>query len=39
MEIKIKVNGVKFGVCETCGAYHKPTQKGKRKKKVVVCTR
>jgi hypothetical protein len=38
MEIKIKVDGKKYGQCEKCGVYHK-TSKGKKNQKKVVCTK
>jgi hypothetical protein len=38
MEIKIKVDGVKYAQCKDCGVFHK-TLKGKKNKKNVVCTK
>lgn len=36
-EIKIKIAGVRYGLCP-CGMYHK-TKKGKKNKRKVVCTK
>jgi hypothetical protein len=38
MEIKIKIDGVKYAQCKECGMYHKPSR-GKKNQKKVVCTK
>jgi hypothetical protein len=38
MEIKIKIDGVKYAMCKDCGVYHK-TSKGKKNQKKVECTK
>jgi hypothetical protein len=38
MNVKIKINGVKYGLCQKCGVYHKKS-KGKKNKSKVVCVK
>ncbi|MFP5115736.1 hypothetical protein ACSU64_25705 [Bacillaceae bacterium C204] len=38
MNVKIKIDGVKYGLFKKCGVYHK-TLKGKKNKRKVVCVK
>ncbi|MGG1676648.1 hypothetical protein ACIFOT_12975 [Neobacillus sp. NRS-1170] len=38
MGVKIKIDGVKYRLCQNCGVYHK-TSKGKKNKRKVVCVK